>query len=220
MQSIKRVGLLTGGGDCPGLNAVIRAVVKCLTHIYSIEVIGFEDGFEGLIEDRFRPLSYDDASGILQLGGTILGTSNKANPFNHAIKQEGRVVKKDVSDQTLDHIARHQLDALVCIGGDGTMTISRQLIQKGVAIVGVPKTIDNDLYGTDVTFGFDTAMTTAATAIDYIHTTAQSHHRIMLVEIMGRYAGWLTLSAGIAGGADIILIPEIDYDLEVICAKI
>lgn len=220
MKDIKRVGLLTGGGDCPGLNAVIRAVVKTLSLKHAIQVIGFEDGFEGLIENRSRPLSYDDASGILQLGGTILGTSNKANPFNQAIKQDGRIVKKDVSAQTLENISRHQLDALVCIGGDGTMTISRQLIEKGVAVVGVPKTIDNDLYGTDVTFGFDTAMTTAAMAIDYIHTTAQSHHRIMLVEIMGRYAGWLTLSAGIAGGADIILIPEIEYDIEAICAKV
>ncbi len=220
MKEIKRVGLLTGGGDCPGLNAVIRAVVKTLSLKHAIQVIGFEDGFEGLIENRSRPLGYDDASGILQLGGTILGTSNKANPFNHAIKQDGRIVKKDVSAGTLENISRHQLDALVCIGGDGTMTISRQLIEKGVPVVGVPKTIDNDLYGTDVTFGFDTAMTTAAMAIDYIHTTAQSHHRIMLVEIMGRYAGWLTLSAGIAGGADIILIPEIEYDLAAICAKV
>ena len=220
MQSIKRVGLLTGGGDCPGLNAVIRAVVKCLTHIYSIEVIGFEDGFEGLIEDRFRPLSYDDASGILQLGGTILGTSNKANPFNHAIKQEGRVVKKDVSDQTLDHIARHQLDALVCIGGDGTMTISRQLIQKGVAIVGVPKTIDNDLGGTDITFGFDSALQIATYAIDTLHATAEAHHRIMAVEVMGRNAGWIALHSGIAGGGDVILLPEIPFKIEKVAETI
>jgi ATP-dependent phosphofructokinase / diphosphate-dependent phosphofructokinase len=217
---IKRVGVLTGGGDCPGLNAVIRAVVKSLSLKHNITVIGFEDGFEGLIENRYRPLGYDDASGILQRGGTILGTSNKANPFAHSFKRDGIMVTEDVSAQTLANIAQHHLDALVCIGGDGTMTISRQLIQRGVPVVGVPKTIDNDLYGTDVTFGFDTAMTTAANAIDQIHTTAQSHHRIMLVEIMGRYAGWLTLASGIAGGADIILIPEIEYSLDAICDKV
>jgi ATP-dependent phosphofructokinase / diphosphate-dependent phosphofructokinase len=220
MTKIKRVGVLTGGGDCPGLNAVIRSVVKSLVLKYNISVIGFEDGFEGLIEDRSRSLGYDDVSGILQVGGTILGTSNKADPFDYAIKQNGQITKKDLSSQTLENIAKHQIDALICIGGDGTMTISRKLIALGVPVVGVPKTIDNDLYGTDVTFGFDTAMTTAATAIDYIHTTAQSHHRIMLVEIMGRYAGWLTLASGIAGGADIILIPEIEYDLDAICAKV
>ncbi len=220
MTKVRRVGVLTGGGDCPGLNAVIRAVVKSLCLKYSTEVIGFEDGFEGLIQNRYRPLSYDDASGILQIGGTILGTSNKANPFANAVMRDGQWVKEDVSAQTLENIAKNRVDALVCIGGDGTMTISRKMIERGVPIVGVPKTIDNDLFGTDVTFGFDTAMTTAAQAIDYIHTTAQSHHRIMLVEIMGRYAGWLTLAAGIAGGADIILIPEIEYSLDAILAKV
>lgn len=220
MKKIKRVGVLTGGGDCPGLNAVIRSVVKALTLQHKISVVGFEDGFEGLIENRFRPLDYDDVSGILQIGGTILGTSNKANPFDYATRIDGNLVKKDRSAQVMEHIAEHEIDALVCIGGDGSMTIARKLMESGLPVVGVPKTIDNDLFGTDVTFGFDTAMTTAASAIDYIHTTAQSHHRIMLVEIMGRYAGWLTLGAGIAGGADIILIPEIEYDLDAICEKI
>lgn len=217
---IRRVGVLTAGGDCPGLNAVIRAVAKSLMINQKIEVIGIEDGFQGLIEERMRPLSYTDVSGILQSGGTILGTSNKADPFAVASQRDGVWVKEDRSDQTVANIARAGLDLLVCIGGDGSMTISRKLIAKGVPVVGVPKTIDNDLYGTDVTFGFDTAVAIAADAIDRIHTTAQSHHRVMLIETMGRTAGWLTLAAGIAGGADVILLPEMAYDLELICEQV
>jgi len=214
------VGVLTAGGDCPGLNAVIRAVAKSLMLKADIEVIGIEDGFEGLIQNRMRKLNYEDVSGILQRGGTILGTSNKADPFAQATVIGDRIVKEDVSAQTIANIDQWQLDALVCIGGDGSMSISRKLVEKGVPVVGGPKTIDNDLYGTDVTFGFDTAVSIATDAIDRIHTTAQSHHRVMLVEIMGRYAGWLTISAGIAGGADVIILPEMEYDLEYICERV
>ncbi len=218
--TLRRVGILTGGGDCPGLNAVIRAVAKSLMVKKNITVIGIEDGFQGLIENRMRELKWSDVSGILQSGGTILGTSNKANPFGNPMMQDGKIITVDLSAQTLQHIEKWQLDAIVCIGGDGTMTISRKLMDYGVPVVGVPKTIDNDLFGTDVTFGYDTAVSIGADAIDRIHTTAQSHHRVMLVEIMGRYAGWLTLGAGIAGGADVILIPELEYDLDIICAKV
>ncbi|HQI50327.1 MAG TPA: ATP-dependent 6-phosphofructokinase, partial [bacterium] len=220
VPTVRRVGVLTAGGDCPGLNAVIRAVAKSLMLKADIEVIGIEDGFEGLIQNRMRKLNYEDVSGILQRGGTILGTSNKADPFAQATVIGDRIVKEDVSAQTIANIDQWQLDALVCIGGDGSMSISRKLVEKGVPVVGVPKTIDNDLYGTDVTFGFDTAVSIATDAIDRIHTTAQSHHRVMLVEIMGRYAGWLTISAGIAGGADVIILPEMEYDLEYICERV
>ena len=220
MKKIKRVGILTGGGDCPGLNAVIRAVSKSLINNCGIEVIGIEDGFLGLIEKNMHKLDWNDVSGILQRGGTILGTSNKANPFHHPFKVNGETQFVDYSDQTIQNINDMGIDALVCIGGDGTMTIANQLIEKGLKIVGVPKTIDNDLYGTDFTFGYDTAVSIAAEAIDRIHTTASSHHRVMIVEVMGRYAGWLTLGAGLASGADIILIPEIEYDLDMICQKV
>jgi phosphofructokinase-like protein len=215
----KKVGILTGGGDCPGLNAVIRAVSKSLIGQYGLEVMGIEDGFEGLVESRIRPLTYDNVSGILQTGGTILGTSNKADPFHYPQKESGELVLKDLSDRALANADLAGLDAVVCLGGNGSMTIARDLQVKGLRIVGVPKTIDNDLWGTDVTFGHDSAVSVAAEAIDRIHTTAQSHHRVMIVEVMGRFAGWLALGAGIAGGADVILIPEIDYDLEAICRK-
>ncbi len=218
--SVKRVGILTAGGDCPGLNAVIRAVTKSLILQHKIEVMGIEDGFEGLVEGRIRPLAFDDVSGILQVGGTILGTTNKANPFHYPVHENGQIVFKDLSDQAMRNVERFGMEAIVCIGGDGSMTIARQMLGKGMRVVGVPKTIDNDLYGTDITFGHDTAVTIAAGAIDRIHTTAMSHHRIMIVETMGRYAGWLALNAGIAGGADIILIPEIDYELDAIIEKI
>ncbi|MBN1998950.1 6-phosphofructokinase [candidate division KSB1 bacterium] len=217
MSKIRRVGVLTGGGDCPGLNAVIRAVTKSLILENNIEVMGIEDGFQGLIENRIRPLSFDDVSGILQIGGTILGTSNKANPVNQPVLVNGKLEYHDLSKQTIANFKKRKMDALVCIGGDGTMAISKELIDRGIPIVGVPKTIDNDIYGTDYTFGHDTAVTIAAEALDRIHTTAQSHHRVMLVETMGRYAGWLTLRAGLASGADLILLPELDYDLDVIC---
>ncbi len=204
-----RVGILTGGGDCPGLNAVIRAVTKSLILEHDAEVLGFEDGFLGLIEQRVRPLNYSNVSGILTRGGTVLGTHNKANPFSY-YKRGGA----DVSAQVLKYTQTLGLDALVSIGGDGTMSISYRLQQMGLNIVGVPKTIDNDLMATDRTFGFDTAVGIVTEAIDRLHTTAQSHQRVMIVETMGRYAGWIALYAGVAGGADVILIPEFEYDID------
>ena len=204
-----RVGILTGGGDCPGLNAVIRAVTKSLLLQHDAEVIGFEDGFMGLIERRARALSYADVSGILTRGGTILGTNNKANPFAYYKRGDA-----DVSSNVVSYYKSLGLDALVAIGGDGTMSIAHKMQQRGINIVGVPKTIDNDLMGTNRTFGFDTAVSIVTEAVDRLHTTAQSHQRVMIVETMGRYAGWIALHGGVAGGADVILIPEFEYDVE------
>ncbi|MEP0547372.1 MAG: ATP-dependent 6-phosphofructokinase [Rhodothermales bacterium] len=204
-----RVGILTGGGDCPGLNAVIRAVTKSLITRCQADVIGFEDGFLGLIERRSRRLHFSDVSGILTAGGTILGTSNKANPFG--FYKEGGA---DVSDRVAQYVEDLGLTAIVAIGGDGTMSIAHGLQEKGVNIVGVPKTIDNDLVGTSRTFGFDTAVSIATEALDRLHSTAQSHHRVIVLETMGRYAGWIALYSGVASGADIILIPEFEYDVE------
>jgi 6-phosphofructokinase 1 len=211
---IKKIAVMTGGGDCPGLNAVIRAVTKTAVNQYDLEVWGVEDGYEGLIEDRIHLLSFNDVSGILTVGGTILGSSNTSNPFAYPIKlgQKDRV--KDVSEQCLINLRKRGIDALICIGGDGTMNSAAAFVKKGLTVMGVPKTIDNDLWGTDITFGFNTAVTTATEAIDKLHTTAISHHRVMLIELMGRYAGWIALYAGVAGGADVILIPEIPYDMK------
>ena len=209
---------MTGGGDCPGLNAVIRAVTKTAISKYSMKVWGIEDGFLGLIEKRLHPLSYDDVSNILEAGGTILGSNNTTNPFRYPVKSKaGKVNFKDVSDSCIRTLVRKRIDALVCIGGDGTMTSAAAFAKKGLTVIGVPKTIDNDLWGTDVTFGFDTAVTTAAEAIDKLRTTASSHHRVMIVEVMGRYAGWIALHAGLASGSDCILIPEIPYRIESVC---
>ena len=219
-KKIKRIGVLTGGGDCPGLNAVIRAIVKTAHHEYDIEIIGFEDGYEGLIEGRYRKIDLRDASGILAQGGTILGTSNRADPFRFPVLQNDGYVYLDRSSQGVLNYEKLGLDALIAIGGDGTMGASAGMIEKGLPIIGVPKTIDNDLVGTDVTFGFDSAVITATDAVDKIHTTAQSHHRVMFVEVMGRYAGWLALCSGLAGGGDIILLPEFSYDIEAICDQV
>jgi len=213
-QSIKRIGVLTGGGDCPGLNAVIRAVTKSAIHQHHLEVVGVEDGFLGLIQNRMRPLAWSDVSNILTLGGTILGTSNQANPQRYPVNTAGGVEYRDVTDRVIEHVAANHLDALVCIGGDGTMTGAANLVRRGIRCIGVPKTIDNDLEGCDQTFGFDTAVTTAAECLDKIHSTAMSHHRVMVVEVMGRNAGWLALHSGVASGSDVILIPEIPYDLQ------
>ncbi|MBN2129304.1 MAG: 6-phosphofructokinase [Sedimentisphaerales bacterium] len=220
MKRRKRIAVLTGGGDCPGLNAVIRAVAKKAMLDYDMEVIGVEDGYLGLIENRCRELSYQDVSGILTLGGTILGTSNTANPYRHAVREGGKLSLKDVSKPAIRNLKKLGVVCLVCIGGDGTLAIAHRLQEDGVNVVGVPKTIDNDLRGTDVTFGFDSAVTVATEGIDRVHTTAQSHHRVMIVEVMGRTAGWLALHAGVAGGGDIILLPEIPYDLDVIAARV
>lgn len=216
---VRRIGVLTGGGDCPGLNAVIRAVTKTALYEYEIEVFGIEDGFLGLIQDRVHPLSSDDVSNILARGGTILGTSNKADPAHFAVgsDMDGKPIFEDVTQRAVETFRAHELDVLVCIGGDGTMSGAANLIKHGVPCVGVPKTIDNDLMHCDLTFGFQTAVEIGTELLDRIHTTAASHHRVMLVELMGRNAGWLTLHAGIASGADVILIPEIPYDVDRIC---
>ncbi|MDH3892655.1 MAG: ATP-dependent 6-phosphofructokinase [candidate division Zixibacteria bacterium] len=216
-KEIRRIGVLTGGGDCPGLNAVIRAIVKTAHNDYDLEVIGFSDGYEGLIENRYRRIDLGDASGILAQGGTILGTSNRADPFNFPVLQGEEYIYLDRSSQAVRNFESLGLDALIAIGGDGTMAASAGMMKLGLPIVGVPKTIDNDLFGTEVTFGFDSACVTATDAIDKIHTTAQSHHRVMIVEVMGRYAGWLALCSGLAGGGDIVLLPEFPYDIEAVC---
>lgn len=216
----RRLAILTGGGDCPGINAVIRAVTKKAILKYGMEVIGILDGYEGLIHNKYRELNFDDVSGILTLGGTILGTTNKANPFHYAVQDGSSLRFENRSADILKNIEALKIEGLVCVGGDGTLWISHQLHQLGVPLVGVPKTIDNDVRGTDISFGFDSAITIATEGIDRIHTTAQSHHRIMLVEVMGRKAGWIALYAGIAGGGDVILIPEIPYRLEKIVACI
>ena len=208
-MAVKRVGLLTGGGDCPGLNAVIRGVTKCLIRTHGIEVVGIRDGYRGLIERDVVPLDYGTVSGILTRGGTILGSSNKANPFQYYGQN-----KADVSDAVLDYCRELGLECLVAIGGDGTLSIAHDLSCKGLPCVGVPKTIDNDLMGTDRTFGFDTAVAVATDAIDRLHTTAQSHQRVIVLETMGRNAGWIALHAGTAGGADVILLPEYPFQLE------
>jgi 6-phosphofructokinase 1 len=208
-NDVLRVGVLTGGGDCPGLNAALRAVTKALILQHDAEVVGIRDGFRGLIERSVVPLNYSDVSGILTRGGTILGASNKADPFNYQPRGGA-----DVSAQVVSTYRSLDLSALVAIGGDGTMSIAHGLTEIGLNVVGIPKTIDNDLAGTNRSFGFDTAVSIATEAIDRIHTTAQSHHRVMVIETMGRYAGWIALYAGVASGADIILIPELEYDVD------
>lgn len=221
MEKRKRIAVLTGGGDCPGINAVIRAVTKKAILGYGMEVIGVKDGYDGVIHNRYRKLEYDDVSGILTLGGTILGTSKVANPYRHAVKKGDKLEFEDVSKATIENIRRLEIDCLVCIGGDGTLNIAHRLFKDGgIPIVGIPKTIDNDLRGTDITFGFDSAVFIATEGIDRVHTTAQSHHRVMIVEVMGHNAGWIALHSGIAGGGDIILIPEIPYDMEIIAEKV
>jgi len=220
MHRKNRIAILTGGGDAPGINAVIRAVAKKAILECGMEVIGVEDGYEGLIRNRHRKLHYDDVSGILTLGGTILGASKISNPYRYAARAGGRVVFKDVSRRAIRNARALGIDALVCIGGDGTLGIAHRLMKDGVAVVGIPKTIDNDIRGTEVTFGFDSAVAIAAEAIDRLHTTAQSHHRVMIIEVMGHRAGWIALYAGVAGGGDIILIPEIPYDTGAIAAKV
>lgn len=216
-KRIRSIAVMTGGGDCPGLNAVIRAVVKTAINRYELEVWGIHDGYLGLIENRMERLDFNDVSNILTVGGTILGTSNVANPFRFAVQSGAEMQYQDVSKDCIRVLAERGIDALICIGGDGTMAAAAQFAKQGLTVMGVPKTIDNDLYGTDVTFGFDTAVTTATEAIDKVHTTASSHHRVMIVEVMGRYAGWIALHAGVAGGADIILIPELPYETGKIC---
>lgn len=227
MIPLRTIGVLTAGGDCPGLNAVIRVVTKsALSH--GLSVVGIEDGMLGLIEGRVRPLSHDSVSGILNQGGTILGSCNKANPtrFATGTTPDGSPRIENVCDRCVQTLRAHAIDALVVIGGDGSMSAAQQFLDdvrpRGVPlrVVGVPKTIDNDIPGTDVTFGFSTAVATATEAIDRVRTTAASHHRVMVVEVMGRNAGWIALHAGVAGGADVILIPEIPFRHEAIARAI
>jgi ATP-dependent phosphofructokinase / diphosphate-dependent phosphofructokinase len=217
---VKKIGVLTGGGDCPGLNAVLRAVVKTAIVKYGYEVTGFKDGYRGLVMDDYVNLSTGDVSGILDKGGTILGTSNRDNPFNFRVEKNGKIEYADMSDKVVENVRSHAIDCLVLIGGDGTLTSARDFARKGLNVVGIPKTIDNDLSATDTTFGFMTAVDTATEAIDKLHSTAESHHRVMILEVMGRYAGWIALASGIAGGADVILIPEIAYDISRVSDKI
>ncbi|TQK70639.1 MULTISPECIES: 6-phosphofructokinase [unclassified Nocardioides] len=204
-----RVGVLTGGGDCPGLNAVIRAVVRKGVNEHGFEFVGFRDGWRGPLEGATVPLGIEQCRGILPRGGTILGSS-RTNPF--AIDDGVQRIK--------DNLAAAGVDALVAIGGEDTLGVATRLADLGVAVVGVPKTIDNDLSGTDFTFGFDTAVNIATEAIDRLHTTAESHHRVLVVEVMGRHAGWIALHAGIAGGASAVLIPEAPFDIEAVCAHV
>jgi 6-phosphofructokinase 1 len=218
MSDINCIGICTGGGDAPGLNAVIRAAVKAAILKYKWKVIGIPDGFDGLIwPERSFELTLKDVSGILPRGGTILGTTNRGNPFHYKTVENGQEVVRDISDQVIGSARKLGIDAIISIGGDGSMKIAQELFLKGMKIVGVPKTIDNDLCATEVTFGFDTALHTATDAVDKIHTTAESHHRVMVVEVMGRDAGWIALEAGVAGGAHIILIPEIPFTIQKIC---
>jgi phosphofructokinase-like protein len=221
MSDIRCIGICTGGGDAPGLNAVIRAAVKAAILKYHWQVIGIPDGFDGLIwPEKSHPLTLKDVSGILPRGGTILGTTNRGNPFHYQTIENGAEVVRDISDEVIANSRKLGIDAVISIGGDGSQKIALELFKKGMNIVGVPKTIDNDLSATEVTFGFDTALVTATDAVDKIHTTAESHHRIMVVEVMGRDAGWIALEAGIAGGAHVILIPEIPFTIDKICEHV
>lgn len=218
-KKIKRIGILTGGGDCPGLNAVIRGVTKPALD-NGLEVFGILDGFEGLVEGKVQQLFNKDVSGILSLGGTILGSSNKGDPFHWPEEVNGNIKITNRSKVAIENYTNWNLDAVIAIGGDGTMHIANQLSKMGVNVVGVPKTIDNDINSTDLTFGHDSAVYVVSEALDRLHTTASSHHRIMVIEVMGRYAGWIALNGGIAGGADVILIPEIPFEWSAVYNKV
>jgi len=220
-NNIRTIGVSTGGGDCPGLNAVIRGVVKAALLDYNWRVIGIRDGFDGLIwPEKTFELDHAAVRGILGRGGTILGSTNRGDPFKYVFEAAGQKIVKDFSQQCLDNAKKLGLDAMVVIGGDGTMKIASQFAALGLRVVGVPKTIDNDLSATEMTFGFETAVQTASEAIDRIQTTAESHNRVMIVEVMGRDAGWIALWSGLAGDADIVLIPEIPFTIDKICDKL
>ncbi|MFH1177887.1 MAG: ATP-dependent 6-phosphofructokinase [Acidobacteriota bacterium] len=221
MSAVQRIGVLTGGGDAPGLNAVIRAVVKSSRFTFGITPVGISDGFSGLVELKARELDLDDIWGILPRGGTILGTTNRGNPFRYVYRRpDGKEEIIDASATVKANMRKLGLDALVVIGGDGSLTIGERFYRElGLPVVGVPKTIDNDISATEVTFGFATALESATSALDRLHTTAESHHRVMLLEVMGREAGWIALHAGMAGGADVILIPEIPFRFDSVIAK-
>ncbi len=217
----KTIAILTGGGDCPGLNAVIRGVVRSATLARDWRVIGIEDGFDGLVgEPRWRELTLESVRGILPRGGTILGTSNRGNPLAYPVEDDGPTRLVDVSDQVVRNFKALGADALIAVGGDGTLKIARTLQDMGIPMVGVPKTIDNDLRGTDVTFGYNTAVGIVTEALDRLHSTAESHQRVMVVEVMGRDAGWIAIESGMAGSADVILIPEIPFEFDSVCEAI
>jgi 6-phosphofructokinase 1 len=221
MSDIKCIGIATGGGDAPGLNAVIRAATKAAILSHGWKVIGIPDGFDGLIwPEKAFELTLEKVSGILPRGGTILGTTNRGDPFHYKSVVHGHQVTRDISGQVIANAHKLGIDAIISIGGDGSQKIAYELFQKGLKVVGVPKTIDNDLSATEVTFGFDTALHTVTDALDKIHTTAASHHRVMVVEVMGRDCGWIALEAGIAGGAHVILIPEIPFTVAHVCKLI
>ncbi|MBE3574587.1 MAG: 6-phosphofructokinase [Firmicutes bacterium] len=221
MAKLQTLGVLTGGGDCPGLNAVLRALVRSAIYDYGLDVVGFRDGFAGLIHGWAQPLTMDSVAGLLPRGGTFLGTTNRDNPFRYPVRSSsGTLEYHDMSGQVLGSLEQHRVDCLVVVGGDGSLHIAHELSQLGVPVVGVPKTIDNDLSATDQTFGFDTAVSIATEALDRLHTTAESHHRVMILEVMGRYAGWIALHSGLAGGADVILIPEIPFTLAGVVAAV
>jgi 6-phosphofructokinase 1 len=216
----ERIGILTSGGDCPGLNAVIRAVAKAAS-IRGWETVGFFGGYEGLLEPvKVRTLKYEELGGLLTRGGTILGTSNRGRFAAKVGHGETQRIPLDILDAAKATFQKHNLRALICIGGDGSLSIAQQLYEHGIPVIGVPKTIDNDLEATSTTFGFDSAVACATDALDRLHTTAESHNRIMVLEVMGRYAGWIAIYSGVAGGADVILIPEIPFNYESMCAKI
>jgi len=220
-MTLKRVGILTGGGDCSGLNAVIRAVTRAAVIQHGAQVVGIQSGFDGLVTGRTTTLDTAVTRDILTLGGTIIGTTNKGNPFAYReLAEDGSIRVSDLSDKAVQTVRELGLDCLFVVGGEGTLEIGYKLQQKGVPMIGIPKTIDNDLEGTDYTFGFQTAVQVACDALDRLHTTGRSHHRVMILEVMGRTAGWIALEAGIAGGAHIILIPEIPYDIRHVVRKI
>ena len=220
-MSLKRIGILTGGGDCPGLNAVIRGVTRSAIIGHEAEVIGIEQGFEGLIFDRHRKLTIAETKDILPLGGTILGTTNKGDPFQYRqFDKDGQLTTQDYSQRTIENLKRLDLDCLFVVGGDGTLRVGYKFFEMGFPVIGIPKTIDNDLAGTDYTFGYQTAVQVACDALDRLQTTGESHQRVMILEVMGRDAGWIALESGVSGGAHVILIPEIPYDLEKVLEKI
>jgi len=217
--SIKRIGILTGGGDCPGLNAAIRGIGKAALFHSGIEVLGIKDGYQGLIENRVKTLGVSELSGILTRGGTILGTNNKCSPekYCEGDDENGDPIYSNAVDRCMATIEEHQIDVLFVIGGDGTFTCTKPLVEAGLRCIGVPKTIDNDIHGTDLTIGFTTATRIGTMSLDRLHSTGDSHHRVMICELMGRNSGWLTLASGLASGSDVILIPEIPFDIESVC---
>jgi ATP-dependent phosphofructokinase / diphosphate-dependent phosphofructokinase len=217
-SKIKKLALVTGGGDCPGLNAAIRSVVQTAILEYGISVVGIPDGFKGMLENKFVPLDLINTTGIFSKGGTILGSSNVDTPFAVPIMRNGQRAYEDRSDEVVRNFQAERIDAMIVVGGDGTQSMAHGLAKKGLNVVGIPKTIDNDLNGTELTIGFFTAVSTAVDALDKLHTTAESHHRVMVVEVMGRNAGWIALFAGLGGDADVILIPEIPFELPKVAA--